>query len=226
MAESQDVVRDHGYDGIQEYDNPLPGWWNFLFYGSIIFSALYMLYYHTGAPNRSRDDAYNKAVADNLRLQFAEIGELQPDEATLLKYMAEPRWLTVGELVFKGNCVSCHGPEGQGLVGPNLHDDSWIHVKTLTDIPKVITNGAKGGAMPAWKTRLHPNEVVLVACYVANMRSAPLTSGKPPEKEAKVIPAWPAVPPPSAAPAAAPEAPATNATGGTEAASQPPSGAS
>jgi cytochrome c oxidase cbb3-type subunit 3 len=73
-------------------------------------------------------------------------------------------------------------------VGPNLTDDYYKNVKQITDIAEVIKNGAAGGSMPAWKTRLHPNEVVLMAAYVAGLRGKNL-KGRPPEGEK--IPPWP-----------------------------------
>lgn len=179
MSIENEPVREHSFDGIQEYDNPLPGWWTFLFWASIIFSGPYFFFYHTGVEGRSIADDYNVAVSENLRLQFAEIGELKPDRATVSKYMGEETWLKVGESVYKANCVSCHGAEGQGLVGPNLTDDYYKNVVHLEDIAKVVGEGAAAQAMPAWKNRLHPNELVLVSAYVANLR------GKTPSVAAK-----------------------------------------
>ncbi|HTN00666.1 MAG TPA: cbb3-type cytochrome c oxidase N-terminal domain-containing protein [Planctomycetaceae bacterium] len=190
MSNTPEELTNHSYDGIQEYDNPLPGWWVWLFVGSIAFCPFYWAYFHAGIPGRSIHDQYNDAVAQNLRQQFAELGELQPDRATLLKYLDDKRWLAVGESVFKTNCVSCHGPSAEGKVGPNLCDDSWKNVKTIEDVAKVIAQGAGGRAMPAWGQRLHPNELVLVACYVASLRGSNPSNAKAPEPEAKVIPPW------------------------------------
>jgi cytochrome c oxidase cbb3-type subunit 3 len=182
-------LTDHNYDGIEEYDNPLPGWWTWLWVGSIVFSVIYWVYYQSSVPGRSMVDDYTDSVAANLRLQFAELGELKPDRDTLLKYMNDKRWLMVGEIVFKSNCVSCHGQNAEGKVGPNLTDDYWKNVKVIEDIPKVIAAGANGQAMPSWKNRLHPNELVLVACYVASLRGSAPANGKPPEGDQ--IPPWP-----------------------------------
>ncbi len=190
MSNTPEELTNHSYDGIQEYDNPLPGWWVWLFVGSIAFCPFYWAYFHAGIPGRSIHDQYQDAVAQNLRLQFAELGELQPDRATLLKYLDDKRWLAVGESVFKTNCVSCHGPNAEGKVGPNLCDDSWKNVKSIEDVAKVISQGAGGRAMPAWGPRLHPNELVLVACYVASLRGSNPPNPKAPEPEAKVIPPW------------------------------------
>ena len=63
--------------------------------------------------------------------------------------------------------------------GPNLTDDYYKNVKQITDIAEVIKNGAAGGSMPAWRTRLHPNEIVLMAAYVAGLRGKNLRAAPP-----------------------------------------------
>ena len=188
----KDVVRDHEYDGIKEYDNPTPGWWNFIFFATFVFSIWYFLYYHASTISTSVAQGFESDVTDDLRKRFSTIGDLKPDEPTMLKYMANAEWKSVGASVFKTNCVSCHGPDAAGQVGPNLTDDNWKNVQQLTDIPKVIANGAAAGAMPAWKTRLHPNEVVLVAAYVASLRGKNLPGPRGPEGDR--IPPWPLQP--------------------------------
>lgn len=180
---------EHAYDGIEEYDNPLPGWWKWLFVATIGFAPLYVMYFHGGASGRSVEDVYNIALADNTRLQFAEIGDLEPDSATIVSYMHQPSWVKVGQSVFRANCISCHGKEGEGQVGPNLTDQVYKNVKKIEDIAMVINNGAGGGAMPKWSNRLHPNEVVLVSAYVASLRGKELTSARPPE--GNEIAPWP-----------------------------------
>lgn len=180
---------DHAYDGIEEYDNPLPGWWKWLFIASIVFSPFYWVYYHSGTEGRSVEDQYSVALAENTRLQFAEIGELQLDEATVASFMHKDSWVKVGESVFRANCVSCHGREGEGNVGPNLTDDAYKNVASLGDIAKVIHNGAGNGAMPKWSNRLHINEIVLVSAYVATLRGKDIEGGRP--AEGRQIAPWP-----------------------------------
>ena len=183
----------HSYDGIQEFDNPLPGWWKWMFVGSIVYSMFYALFFHIGAPGRSMTDQYDAALAANTRLQFSEIGDLEPTADNILLYANKKSWVNVGQTIFKTNCVSCHGRHGEGKVGPNLTDDFYKNVHKVEDIARVINKGAGNGAMPAWENRLHPNEVVLVSAYVSSLR------GTKPEGEAKgpegsEIPAWPAPP--------------------------------
>ncbi len=190
---AQADLTDHSYDGIQEYDNPLPAWWTWLFAGSVIFSPFYWVYFHSGDQSRTVVAGYNMSVAENLKLQFAEIGQLQPDQDTLLKFMHDPKWIKVGELTFKTHCISCHGNNGEGKVGPNLTDDYWKNVTSLKGIASVIINGANNNAMPAWGNRLHPNEIVLVSAYVASLRGSDAgQNGK--AAEGQLIPAWPEAP--------------------------------
>lgn len=193
MSDSQyGSILDHEYDGIREYDNPTPGWWHLIFQGTTLFAIVYFVFFTFSPLAWTPQDQYDAQLAENLRLQFAEIGELEPTEPVMLKYMHDKKWLKVGEMVFAQNCVNCHGADGSGVVGPNLTDDYYKHVKKLEDIPRVIANGAANGAMPAWKTRLHPNEIVLVACYVASLRGRDLPSMS--NIKGEIIPPWPKAP--------------------------------
>lgn len=192
MSQAQDILLDHNYDGIQEYDNPTPGWWWALLYGSVVFSVAYFMFYTFNPEAQTIWDEHGAAVAADLRLQFGEIGDLAADEPTILKYMNDQKWLAVGKSTFAARCVSCHGASGNGLVGPNLTDDSYKNVKGLEDVARVIANGAANGAMPAWKNQLHPNEIVLTASYVASLRGQNLPGPRPAEGD--VIPPWPKAP--------------------------------
>ena len=191
--ETPGTLLSHSYDGIQEYDNPLPGWWSAVFFGTFVFSVFYIMYYHSGVEGRSIHDEYTADAAKVFEQRFAQVGELSPDRDTLLQYMNDPKWLLVGETVFKANCVSCHGAGGRGGVGPNLTDDHWKHVDSIEDIARVISDGAANGAMPGWRNRLsHVNQVVLTAAYVASLRGS-----NPPgaiAAEGREIPAWDAQP--------------------------------
>ena len=180
----------HVYDGIQEYDNPLPRWWYWLFVATIILTPLYLMVFHSGAPGRSVVEQYQAANSANMRKQYAEIGDLKDDQTTLVAYMEKPQWMKVGESIFRANCVSCHGAEGGGGVGPNLCDDNFKNIKELTDIVKVINNGVGAGAMPAWANRFgHKNDIVLVSAYVASLRGSQPKSPKAPD--GVPIPPWP-----------------------------------
>ena len=206
-VKTRDQVTDHNYDGIQEYDNPTPGWWIWLWVASIIFAFFYFLYYHGNVPaNRSIHDSYNESVDDLARKKLAalHITELTLNEHNMLEWMVNPDYTAYGRSVFKQNCTSCHGEKGQGIIGPNLTDDYYKNVARLTDIPHVITGGANNGAMPAWGPRLSPIDIDLVAAYVATLRGQSLPSGINPATYGDKIAPWPPLPAPKAASTTAP----------------------
>jgi cytochrome c oxidase cbb3-type subunit III len=181
---------DHVYDGIREYDNPLPGWWTWSFIATVVFSAFYAVFYHSGTPGRSVHEQYEAQAAAIMELKFSEIGELTLDRPTLVRFMNDPKFLQIGRAVYQTNCVSCHGVNAEGNVGPNLTDDYWLHVRNIEDIATVIQNGAANGAMPAFRDRIsHINNIVLAAAYVASLRGSEPAGGKSPQ--GRVIDAWP-----------------------------------
>ncbi len=185
-------LTDHAYDGIQEYDNPLPGWWKALFIGSVIYSAFYVLWFHTGAPDRNIEAQYLAASDALMRIQFEKIGVLVEDEATLVKFANDEEWLRVGAGVYKTNCISCHGRNGEGNVGPNLTDEFFKYIRKPEDVLTIINKGAGNGAMPAWSNRLGTNERILVSSYVMSLRGKNL-AGK--AADGQEIAPWPAAPP-------------------------------
>lgn len=180
-------LMDHEYDGIREYDNPLPGWWVWSFWLSILFCFPYWYFVHVAEGNtlRAEYDAELVAYEEQLLLTF---GDLKPDEQTILKHMADERAMAAMKGVFATRCSPCHKPDGTGLVGPNLTDDHWIQVKNVTDIYTNISEGVLEKGMPPWKGQLSDTQIVLLSAYVAALRNNPLP-GKEPQGE--VIDPWP-----------------------------------
>ena len=190
-GEAHNELTGHQYDGIQEYDNPLPGWWKWLFVGSILFSFPYFGYYHFGGQGRSVAEQYMVAEAANAKKQLAGLGEIKPDRETLVRFAAQGGGgLALGRSVYLANCVACHGPTGGGLVGPNLTDDQYKNVRNIEDILSVVNNGAASGAMPSWLNRLDEPERILVSAYVASLRGQDPGPGAK-AAEGNVIPPWP-----------------------------------
>lgn len=163
---------DHNYDEIQELDNPLPRWWVYLFYITIVFAGLYILYFHFG-PGLSIQEQFAKDMekGKSNNAQHAIIPE-------------GPEWVQKGKTVFQSKCTSCHGPEGGGLIGPNLTDAFWIHGKgTLPDIVHVIEKGVPEKGMLAWETMLKPEDIAAVANYVHSLKGNQPANAKPPQGE-------------------------------------------
>ena len=186
---TENVTLGHSYDGIREYDNPLPGWWKWLFVLTVVVSPFYLLYFHVGGPDRSVHEQFAAALDANQKKKYADIGDLTADAATLVKFMKDPEWNEVGKSIYKMNCVSCHGAEGGGVIGPNLCDENYKHIKKVEDIVKVINEGVAGGAMPAWATRIpNKNDIVMVSAYVASLRGTSPANPKGPD--GSPIAAW------------------------------------
>jgi cytochrome c oxidase cbb3-type subunit 3 len=176
----------HAYDGIEEADNRLPNWWLMTFYLAIAFAAAYWFVFHMFELAPGPRAAYVEA-----QLAALDKGGPVTDEeiATLA---TDPNMVSAGSKVFARTCVSCHGDDGSGKIGPNLTDDHWLHGGSPSAIHTTIARGVDGKGMQAWQPQLGGGPVKQVAAYVVSLRGRNLP-GKAPEGER-----W------SPAPAAAP----------------------
>ena len=191
MSEGNGNLTGHNYDGIEEYDNPTPTWWTWIFLLTVAFSAFYMFLTLMTGRQLSAEAFYEHDYTESLKAQYGQLGELQPDAATLVKFSKDEKWLKVGAAVFQGNCVSCHGSDASGIAGPNLTDESFVHIAAITDIADVVSKGRNNGAMPAWGQRMLPVEQVLVSAYVASLRGKDLPSAGGRPAEGRAIAPWP-----------------------------------
>jgi cytochrome c oxidase cbb3-type subunit 3 len=180
-ASAQDQLLDHEYDGIREYDNPLPRWWVWMWAGSAIFSFAYFFHYHISGNGQSVAAGY-EADMQEAREAAAKTNLAQPvSEDSLGKLMSDAPWMGDAQALFTLRCAVCHGDKGQGLIGPNLTDNAWIHgAGTLTDIYGVINEGVLAKGMPAWGKQLSPIELRKLAAFVGTKRGT-LVPGKAPE---------------------------------------------
>jgi cytochrome c oxidase cbb3-type subunit 3 len=181
--EEGEVITGHEYDGIHELDNPLPRWWLATFYITVIFGVIYFAYYIVGP---------GPTLNEELRTNMARLEEKIPkkpqgsgmDEAKLLALLKNPEEIKKGQAVFQARCVSCHGDKGQGVIGPNLCDNFWIHGKgTPPEIAKVISEGVNDKGMPPWGPVLKEDELYAVAAYVKSLRGTSPPSPKAPQGE-------------------------------------------
>jgi len=180
-AEPTADLLDHEYDGIREFDNPMPRWWVWMFWGSFWFAVLYLFHYHIGGKGTSAAQDY---VLEMKLAREAEAKLAMGDEATeesLGKLMANAGMMGDTQALFKERCEQCHADKGQGLIGPNLTDDHWVHGSgRLMDIYEVVSKGVLAKGMPAWERQLTPIELRKVVAYVGTMRGKNLP-GKAPE---------------------------------------------
>jgi len=176
----EDALLDHAYDGIQEFDNPMPRWWVWLFWATFVFSLGYLFHYWFGNGVSVADDYAGEMEVVNAE-RAKEAMAQQVSEATLLQVMNDATSLSAGNQVFAGKCVPCHLDKGQGSIGPNLTDKHWIHGKgQLMDIFNTVSEGVPEKGMPAWSRQLSPSELRQVVAYVGTLRGTNVP-GKAPE---------------------------------------------
>lgn len=183
-------LMDHEYDGIQEFDNPAPGWWHLILWGCVAFSVCYALFFHFSIFGSTISTRWADAQAAYFEEIFGEIGTLDRDEETILAMASDERWMTMAQSIYAVNCSACHGGDGSGGTGPNLTDDYYIHCDDLESLLATIDKGVVSKGMPEWGPRLGNNQLVLVSAYLAKLRTDGTKPGKGPEGE-QVAP-WPA----------------------------------
>ncbi|OEY67185.1 cytochrome-c oxidase, cbb3-type subunit III [Marinobacter sp. X15-166B] len=159
----------HSFDGIEEYDNPLPKWWFYLFVSTVIFSLAYLALYpglgnFKGLLGWTQYNQWEREV----ELADAKYGELyaQFGNTPIVELARNEDALQMGQRLFANNCAVCHGSAGRGSVGfPNLTDDDWLYGGDPDSIVHSITKGREG-VMPA--KGLMPNMTATQVDQVVN----------------------------------------------------------
>ena len=205
MAEHKDIDKvsgisttGHEWDGIKELNNPLPRWWLWLWYASIVWSIGYFFVYPawptvTGYTKGFLGYSQRQAALDDhaagiaLRAEAgkglgdASLQEIRNDPALLEFAMAN------GRAAFGDNCAPCHGSGATGSPGyPNLQDDDWLWGGTLDDIHTTLTVGIRSthdetrlNDMPAFgrDELLDKDQIRQVANYVLSLSGTPTAEG-------------------------------------------------
>jgi cytochrome c oxidase cbb3-type subunit III len=179
--ETEPALSDHEYDGIQEYDNPLPGWWKAIFWATVVFALGYVVFNDVSQWGRSVAEEYAAEEGAARAIQAKRALAEDVSEASLIKLMVDAATVAEAKLLYQQSCQVCHNQEGTGLIGPNLTDDYWIHGKgTLMDIHTVVKTGVIASGMPSWDRQLTPIELRKVVAYVGTLRGKHL-QGKAPQ---------------------------------------------
>jgi cytochrome c oxidase cbb3-type subunit 3 len=208
-------VLEHTSDGIEEYDNPLPRWWLYLFYFTIVFAIGYCIYYPSfwfwpGVSGWTTDRQYRASLPPVTNTTTFDYSTVNLDQNA-----KDPNTVALGQAIFAKNCAVCHGEHLEGKIGPCLTDSEWIYGGKDIDILTSISKGRKSGMMPVWSKKMKPKEIITVATFVRSQYT-----GAPPKNPipgttappAAATPAPVATATPAAAAAPAPAASATPAT--------------
>ena len=182
LAEEKKLLIAHAYDGIQELDNPIPAWFMYLFYGTIIFAIGYLLNYQVFHTGQYQYEEYKTEMvqADIAHKLYLSKNANQVDENTV-KLVHDPAVIAAGQTVFKTNCVPCHGDHAQGGVGPNLTDDYWLHGNKINDLFKTVKYGVLTKGMPTWEKVLSPKQISDVVNYVKSLHGTNPQNAKAPQ---------------------------------------------
>jgi len=184
IEEEKDLVIDHAYDGIKELNNPVPAWFNFLFYGTMIFAAAYLFYYHIGGYGDLQDQEYENEMA---RAKIEKTAYLEKSANTIdensVKFDNTPTVLEEGKTVFTTNCVVCHGDKGQGVIGPNLTDEYWLHGGSINNVFKTIKYGVPEKGMISWEKNLNPKQISAVTNFILSLKGSNPAGAKAPQGE-------------------------------------------
>jgi len=165
----EENLRPHIYDGIQEYDNRLPNWWLWTFYGAVILSVIYWFSFYDAKIMESDTARIDEQMAQVEEARLAAIGDINND--TLWQMSRNPGFVAAGETIFKEKCVACHGPDlkaGPGLAGVNLVDNEWKWGNQPMSVYSVVTNGSpdRKSGMQSWVGELGPQKVSQVVAFV------------------------------------------------------------
>ena len=174
MAEFEDKVL-HELDGIKEFDNPMPGWLMAIWWGSLVFSAAYLVFYALSFGEGSMEAEYRGEAQSSLaavQSYFDANPLVPPSPAELLAGAKDPAILEVGATRFARTCASCHGEQAQGLIGPNLTDDRWIHGGAVEQVFQSVAKGWPAKGMPPWGRALPPAELSALVSYVRSLQGS------------------------------------------------------
>lgn len=192
--EKKNLPREHEFDGILEYDNDLPRWWVGLFLISIAFAVLYMAWFHfPGSSNTTLVDELKVATMaydeERARSASKESSSRTPEGGSF-SYQAvisDSAMLARGQETYLALCQACHGAQGQGLVGPNLTDDFWLHGSSFAQVENSIARGIVDKGMPAWADTLGQDKVRAVVLYLHSIQRSNPANPKAPQGEAGTL---------------------------------------
>ncbi len=168
----EDTTTGHVYDGIEEYDNPLPAWWFYGFVLTIVWAVGYLMIFPglgnfpgllgwTQVDQHDRDVARAEERFQGLRDRYLALP--LEDVAT------DPAARKMGMRMFANNCAQCHGADAKGSYGfPNLTDNDWLYGGGAAEIEASITQGRQA-AMPAWGTVIGEQGVTDVTAYILSL---------------------------------------------------------
>jgi len=167
------TLHDHIWDeDLQEYNHPLPRWWLYLFWMTLVFAVAYLLLFpglgaykgYWGWSEKAEYEAEVKAAEAKFKPIYAKYAKQD-----LIAVAADPEAQAMGQRLFLTYCSQCHGADARGAKGfPNLADSDWLYGGDPATIKATITAGRQG-VMPAWGAVLGADGTRDVVHYVRSL---------------------------------------------------------
>jgi cytochrome c oxidase cbb3-type subunit 3 len=175
LDDEKDKLLDHEYDGIRELDNHMPVWWLWLFYFTIAFGVGYLFYYEVFEWGPDQHQKYELEMAAAVEKYNLNENRESISDTFSWTYSEDEAVINKGKEIFMGMnnlCFTCHGSAGEGLVGPNLTDDYWLHGCTPQEVAKSITEGFPDkGMVPFGSGAPMPNDDVnALISYIGSLQ--------------------------------------------------------
>jgi cytochrome c oxidase cbb3-type subunit III len=180
----KDRLIGHEYDGIQEYDNPMPRWWLLTFAGTVIYSVIYLFNVGPIGNGKGRIADYEESLQAHAALLASAPQSGAPlTDSAIAAFVADIDIRARGREVYASYCASCHAADGGGMIGPNLVDDYYIHGARPADIYRVVEDGVLDKGMPPWGKSLKPEQLRGVVAYIVSLRGTVPANPKAPQGE-------------------------------------------
>jgi cytochrome c oxidase cbb3-type subunit 3 len=185
LSEESDLVMEHTFDGIAELDNPTPRWFMVLFFGSIIFAAAYLLNYEVLGFGLNQDQEYaaeiEQAAIDKQAFLMKPENAASAVNENNIELVKDEAVIKQGAALFSTRCTPCHGAHAEGIVGPNLTDEFWLHGGTVKDVFKVIKYGVPEKGMVSWEKSMSAQQIAELTNYVLSLQGSKPANPKAPQ---------------------------------------------
>ncbi len=181
MEKERSLILEGDYDGIEELDNNVPPWFNILFYGTVIIGVIYFLNFHVLGTGKLPLQEYQEEInlANMQKDELIRTGAYINENTVVL--LTDKESINNGKQIYATNCITCHGSEGQGIIGPNLTDEYWIHGGGIKNVFTTIKYGVPAKGMITWMNQMNPKLMQQVASYVITLQGTNPPGGKAPE---------------------------------------------
>ncbi len=187
LAAEKELELDHDFDGIKELNNPIPFWFNLLFYTTIAVAFVYLLVFHVFEVGSLQGKEYETEMANaeiSRQEYIKKAGNLIDENSVVL--LTDKNKIHEGAEIFTSKCVVCHGDKGEGKVGPNLTDEYWLHGGDVKSIFKTIKYGVPSKGMVAWQNSMNGSQMQELASFILSLQGTNPPGGKDPQGD-KVV---------------------------------------